>query len=818
MAENLQETRKIQFLLINLLLLVVFILGLILLIGAYRLYIAPDATPTPTITLTPQPSFTPTIIPSVTFTPTASQTPRPSLSPTMTLTATGTLFPSLTPTPPGPPTLTPARPVPQSGRYDLKEWTAQDADHAIRLLNDYPNLLPQAARGEDDRAYYDAFRFASLVQKEALLRFPDSGYAKSWDWGLAYNLARTGDHAAGDAYRDLLVEALNSGEADLSNLYIWFKNQEPRLDLYMMNLAIPSGYIGSYLVEIRGAGSAFIWLLETDQAFRGYNLISKFDFVTSPQASWIIAELDGVSGNGDEIAIYFSTPENKTTLEPPKIFSLSQLPPRQLTFIPEHEIFDVGMGYENYWAVQPNLQDAMDLVFRSEVFPACAVTIERQYHWDGQNFILVESKFEVEQTPLNLAYCEIVSKHAAHTWGPKAAIQIMEPLLEVWPPEKTVDGLAYPPEARDEWQYRLAILHALDGNQAEAIDRLESVVEKPSVPRSNWIQPAQDFLKNYQEGQTLYKACVLTTFCEPAFALSQLIDNAPSDQDLLSYLRANGVQLTASGYFDFDDDSETERWFNVKHRVREKPEFWILARYQDGLEGVRVAQVESNPPDYEVLETAYIDAQDIHLQPAIFLDNKIAFFLDRMPGDGFPFLVPVRLRQEYPNRYLAGLEEIEAALFLGESPKQVQKDLLSLAISPGLLCVNTWSCDSYYYLLGLASELAGDNRAAVDAYHKLWSDYSKSPFTIVARLKLLGGALLTSTPTMTSTPTTTSTPTVTLSPTPTVTGTPPTATPTATVTQTPDPNATATPTMTATVTITPTFTASSTPETPYPYP
>lgn len=818
MSENLQETRRIQFLLINLILLVVFILGLILLIGAYNLYIAPDATFTPTITFTPQPSFTPTVTATNTLTPSASQTPQPSLSPTATSTPTVTPVPSLTPTLPGPPTLTPARPVPQAGRYDLKMWTAQDADHGIRLLNDYPNLLPQGARGEDDRAFYDAFRYASLLQKEALLRFPDSDYSEAWQWGLAYNLARTSDRSAGEHYLDLLLTGLNRGETDLSNLYIWFKTREPRMDLYMTELKVPSGYLGSYFIEIRGNGSAFIWLLESDQAFRGYSLLSQFDFVTSPQSSWILAELDGNVENGDEIAIYFSIPDGQTTLDPPVVYNLSQIPPRQLSFIPDRNIFDLGMEYQNYWAVDRNDQEGMDLVFRSQVFAPCAVTVELRYAWDSHNFVFLESNFDIVEQPLNLAYCDLVSKHAAHTWGPRAALQVMEPLLEVWPPEKSVEGFVYSPEAHDEWLYRLGILYALSGNQAMAIESMNLIIDSPSVPRSNWIQPAKDFLKNYQEGQALYKACVLTTFCEPAAALAFLIKNAPGDQDLLSYLRGMGVELTSSGYFDFDGDGETERWFNVKHRMHEKPEFWILAKYTGGVEAVRVAQVESNPPVFSLLDAAYIDEQDIYLQPAIFLDDHIAFSIKRMPVTAFPYLVPVAFRQEYPNKFLAGLQRIEESLFLGESPKQVQKDLLTLATNPGLLCVNTWSCDSYYYLLGLASELAGDNRAAVEAYHRLWSDYSKSPFTTIARLKLLGGVLMTSTPTLTVTPTMTLTPTPTLSPTPTVTGTPPTATPTVTATHTPDPNVTQTSTATPTHTLTPTYTASPTPETPYPYP
>jgi hypothetical protein len=148
--------------------------------------------------------------------------------------------------------------------------------------------------------------------------------------------------------------------------------------------------------------------------------------------------------------------------------------------------------------------------------------------------------------------------------------------------------------------------------------------------------------------------------------------------------------------------------------------------------------------------------------------------------------------------------------------------LLDLESYPGLICRNTWSCDPFYYFLGLSSELAGDERTAVEAYHRLWLDYSTSPYTTMARLKLFGEAYHTPTPTPTITPTGTGTaqPTSAFSPTPTITGTPPTATPTGS----PTPTVSGTP-PTPTPTLTPTTEGSAYPfetntpepsDTPYP--
>lgn len=811
MADNLQETRRTQFLLINLVLLVVLILFLALVIGAYNLYLAPEPTPTPTITFTPEPSFTPSQTPTITLTPTASHTPRPSLTPTITWTPSITPEPSSTFTPPGPATLTPARPNPSSAGYKLKPWTVDDMDYQVRLMEDFPNSLAEDARGEDNQAYFAAFRFAVTAQREALLRFPDAPQAETWRWGLAYNLARTSDPASGEIYRDLILDGLNSGETDLSDLYIWFQKKEPRFELYLTPQNTPAGYLGSYLIEVRGAGSAFIWLLESDSGYRAYSLLSNFNFSLNPEASWVMAELDGEFENGEEIAIYFSAPRKKQTLDPPQVFNLNQIPARELLFIPETAIFDLGLDYKNNWAIRMNEQGYADLLFSGEVFPPCSVTVERQYHWDGETFALAQANFLLASTPLTLAYCDEIRQHAAYTWGAAAVIQIMEALLPDWPPDKNLQGMVYPPEAKDEWLYRLGIAYALTGDREGSLKHFNQIIQTPSVPRSSWIAPAQDFLDHYTSDQDIYRACVLTTYCQPAEALQTLVRFLPPGQEILPYLWDTGVSVTASGYFDFDQDGESERWIDVRHRTREKPEFWILAAHPGGFEALRIDQVNANPPSIEILDEAFIAESSLHLQPAIFLDGSLAFHMQRLPRSEVPYITPVALRDVYPDRYLAVFHRLQKALFDGEPPKSVMKDLQALAVYPGLLCKNTWSCDPYYYMLGLASELAGDTRAAVDAYHKLWSDYSKSPYTIMARIKLMGSALQTLTPTPTYTPTTTVTPEPSLTPTLTVTGTPPTSTPTPTLTYTPDPNATPTETPTLTPTVTSTLNLTETP-------
>ena len=163
------------------------------------------------------------------------------------------------------------------------------------------------------------------------------------------------------------------------------------------------------------------------------------------------------------------------------------------------------------------------------------------------------------------------------------------------------------------------------------------------------------------------------------------------------------------------------------------------------------------------------------------LNDLKPFSIERASSSLKPILVHPTLNTGIPNKFQDGLNAAKLDLFTGTSPELVLDDLLALQESPGLLCRSTWSCDEYYYLVGLAAELAGKRNVAVEYYLKLWRDYSNSPYTTMARLKLIETVLrFTSTAAVTAG-----------SPTPTVSGTPPTTTAilgTATKTPTVTPN------------------------------
>ena len=828
MSQTPHDTRRIRFLLTNLFLMVVFVLGLVLLAAVYPVLLAPEPVSTLAATSTLRPTFTPTASPTNTLTPTLTRTPRPTFTPTIT--ATPTIVPSatLSPTPTSLATLTPARPVVFAGHYFLAEWNPERANYMAGLLGNYPNTLSQVARGNDNSGYYRAFQFGVFALREALLRFPDAPQVESWRWRLTYQLAQLNDPASagqvGENYAGFIVQALNSGAVDLSRLYLWFQEREPRMALYLIETRPPGGYSASYLVEIRAddppSGSVFLWLLQsTSGNFQAQVLVEHFDFIHQARASWIVANLDGLSANGDEVAISFSMPRNQFMLDAPHVFNLAQFPAQALPFMPQESIFSMGLEYENRWALVRDETGIDTLAFQSTVFLACPVKITLQYRWNGlyfepwrQQFDLQRSEFQAGAANPVSGYCRLIVDIAAAHWGPKAVVSLMETLLPDWPPAQDEQGRPFPLDARDEWLYRLGLNQALSGNQEAALHYLNQVLTAPTSYNSRWIEPASSFLQAYQKPTDLYRACAASAYCDAGAALDTLVDGAPAEGDLLQYLRQQGVNIVSSAFFDFDLDGKNERWMAVRHRTAERLEFWILGEYvrsdsSKGIKAVFVTHVDSSPPSLVPLDAAYVRADSLDLMPVFFLESKTAFSMRRRAGTRLPYVVFVPLRSEYPNRYLEGLWAAEKRLFAGDPPAEVRNDLLDLAKFPGLTCQNTWTCDPYYYLLGLAHELAGDKQKAVEAYHKVWSDYSVSPYTIMARLKLSGAPVPpTFTATLPPTATQAQTPTPSLTATPTLTGTPPTATPSLTPTLSPTPGTPtpATPTETPTPTVTPT--------------
>ena len=787
-----------QFLPITLLILglglLVFIVMLINFIGAVRP--PPTATPLPpSATLTPSPTQTDTATATATITPRPTWTFRPS----ETSTTTSTVTPTATPT--RVPTLPITTPFKENYRYRLYTWGADDAIRLIALLESKAETTNTA----------EWFRAIYLAQQEALLRFPQVLEADQWRWGMAYDLARQNDPTAAAAYANFVNEALQAGNVRVNDLPAWFSLHETRLALFSYKMPSLPGELGRQLIEISGAGSAYLWVLETPSGVQVFPLMADFDFENPHQTAYFLSDL---TGDGmEELAIYRQNAPGDTLYALPRIFALASIPPVELPFAAQPPL-DFGTDFQLSLAALPSASSGSDLQVTAFLSPACPVYAAQTYHWDGAQFTSSPFQYTIAPFPEQLAYCETILDHAALRWGPQAALALAEPLLEFWPPAVDASGDPYPADAADAWRFRVAVYHALLDHQSEAQRYLTEITTAPTIPDSSWIAPAQQFLDSYASPVDLYKACQSAPFCNLRSALQTLVASSgqTDPSQALDYLWRAGVATRASGYFDFDRDGQEERWLTVRPLPDQKLEFWILAGRPDGVQAIFVQLIEDNSP-----EPYYADPEGS--SPVTQLEGGQGLILERTSATGEYYVRFVEVTFARTTVLRDALLQTVQALFNGTDPAQARDDLLEIQQSPRFAadCVGFEICDLFYYVLGLAYELNGESESARDTYLILWRLYRASPYTIMVRLKMeVLPALPTRTPTRTATRTVTATldPNVTpsVTPTPTITPTPdPNATPTLTPTITPthDPNSTPTPTPTETptLTLTPTLTA-----------
>jgi hypothetical protein len=664
--------------------------------------------------------------------------------------------------------------------YSLNPWSADRAAYLIELISDYPNTLSRPQRGLLNENYYAAFSYAVTALQEALLRYPAAPQAERWEWELAYVLAQLSDPNATRQYADLIVKGLNQGGLDSDDLAEWFQEKEPRLQLNLLSLHGAPGALNAWLVEIGGAGSGFFILEETTGAFRASPLLSLFDFVNAPNYEALSADLTG--DGRDEVVLYIKAQKDTAIAWLPRIFDISHTDAIEISFIPESSPFKPGTELENRWQAATNSQGQALLDFSSTLFPACPLTITRQYIWDGDWMILANSAYELQPTSQTLPLCSFVIDHAVNSWGPGIASKLMETLLPDWPPDKQIDGKPYPVDAAEEFRFRLGVYQALAGDLQASDRTFQSLAQISSPQASKWATAANNFQEKSQS--SLYSACVDAQFCDASLVLQRLITVLPvqSYPSLLSELRNAGVVLRSSGYFDFDGDEIKEIWFSVRHHPGERLEFWIAIPSQSQIFPLKITVIDTNVPQLRIYK-------EEPLPPIILVNDITAFQIVRLAENLPPYLRFPNIPTTFPDRFKEKLSAARQAFYSGQEPGDVQVMLLDMEADPGLLCKATWSCDEYLYLLGVTSELAGDQAEAIVAYLRLWWDYSRSPYTSMARLKLRGAAVVPTAPN-------------TLTPTVTVTGTPgPTATPTNT--RTSDPSWTRTPTPTVTQTSTP---------------
>ena len=708
--------------------LIALLAVILILLGAawwvYRTYQAPSV-PTP---LVYQPSSTLSPSPTATEPPvTPSRTPRPTwtLRPILTDTPTLTLTPSQTATSTRLPTLTPARPYRYNDPYQLIPWTAELAQQAAQMALEYPDVLYPKPESKTQPAYHAAFSAAVYAYREALLRFPDDPRARAWQWRLAYSLAQVGDPQAVPMYASLIQAALKRGDLRAEDLPEWFQRQEPKLTLQIENLPAEPGQLNQDLIRIV-EGGVLLWLVETPRDVQVKPLTSLFNFTSAAGAVHLFGDLTG--DGKTEIVIYQPEAESPSLLNVPRTFSLAGPDPQELP-VQNSPPYDLQTDFTTSLEAAPQ----GGFILKAALFPACPVIITRAYSWNGSLFFPAALQVQVKPQPTLAQYCEPALRHALASWGAPETLALLESLLPIFPPERDLENLPYPADTKDELRFYQGVYQALNGQFDQASQSLRALKDSPTVPESRWVIPASQFLANYHTQADLYRACLSVATCNPRLALERLaLTSRQTDpSQALEDLRQKGVTLRSSGTFDFDLDGKAERWFTIQPRPGQNLEFWILAASPMG---TRARYVDFTLRDQP---TPFYNSPAAQTPPVFQIEAQKGFQLKRVPESGEPYIVPAEVAAPITTYTRDALQEAQQALLSGADPASVRDELLDVLNSGRFNCLNHRICDRFYYTLGLAYELAGDVREAIETYIKLWWENSRSPYTKIARMKVL---------------------------------------------------------------------------------
>jgi hypothetical protein len=755
--------------------LLIFALAVLFFLAALVLFVTKTptsevATNTPVfVTITSAPSLTPSNTSTITLTPRPTWTLRPSSTATRTPLPTDTATPTLIKT------ITPAKPAQYNTFYQLKPWTLSEQTNAIELMQANTVLKPTNAN----------FQALAYAESEAILRFPEALEASSWEWDRAYNWVRINNPNGIASYSDLFEAAITSGQVRVSDLPTWFATHETRLALNVASQTPMPGELSRALLELTGAGSAYLWLVETPTGTTIYPLFNDIDYEQPHTNNYSYA--DFTADAAPDVVFFRQSTPGSTTFFPPRIFDLSGSPPTELS-IQDQPPMDFGLEPSTSTQVVSSTMQGSTFRMTSLLMPSCPAYASQDYIWQAGSFSVTPFAYSLEPVFDLRAYCEDVLDTATASWGPNAAITVAEAMLEIWPPELDTQGHPYPPDAYDQLRYRLGILYALANKPDDSVRILNEIVNEPIVPDSSWVTPSNDFLRVYQRPEDLLLACQQAQYCNLHDALITMIQYSNTDDPAmaLQFLQSHGLVTRSSGWLDFDGDGVDERWIVIQPKPGAKLEYWILSQAEAGTQATFVKGLEPGdglPYPHEPAGTV----------PVWQFEPRIGFILKRLPETREAYVEWVDVEYARPTVIRDGYIKAVNDLMSGTNPEIVISDLLELYNSPRFKgdCIAFNICDQFHYTMGLTYDLLAQQGNAIDQYLWVWRNYAQSTFTTLARLKLdyfpLPTYTFTPVPTSTTAPTRTPTATRTITPTPTKT---------ATFTASPSPTGTSSPTAT----------------------
>lgn len=713
----------------------------------------PSPTVSPRLEITASPSRTIAIIPS------PSATPHPTTATTLTINPTS--IPTLTPTEEWPipytntpfiPTLIPAQ------VYTLTTWSPEQANLLISDLEEYPNKLGFIDRGYHDFGYYAAFDYARFAQEEALLRFPDAESAFDWQWEMAYNLAQMGGQDVSKAYGELITKVLNEQGTDITALETWFKEHEPRMLLTVYPVSglsndRPKGYLievanddrgtGVYLWVVRESSTYAIYPLESDYGNVGFYADNGIRFtvedLTGDSLVEIITEHSSWSGSGDSEITSF------------EVFDISQIPPKKLEFASLHGFFG-----GRTWTILPDEGKGAGISFSfgiDRMVCSYKATYQEEHRLQNGVFVLVNRTYPTPQQLIEAGENTDCIESFFHRLmyflrdGETEMAGNLDPWLEAWPYSFKSSGVLddveeQQPDDADGFRFSVGIHFAYHGELEAARQQMEIIVASPAISSSGWIEPASQFLKEYQQDTDFLDACVAAPPCGKifdVFDLVELFNPQEQSQTLFEFLAHNNIEFARYGELDINHDQWLDYW-----SVLEWPEnniaylyLWVSKSqgyqwlFHDGYGDI------GQTPQFE-----FLTIRETTILSATFGSTVELFTLVSEDGSSSERLAGY---SDYlGNIFHNNTVQAEKSIFVEKDPEAALTSLEQAQIED-LIQAYEWEDKKsfwllnfpyWYYLQGLAYELSNQPSKAVESYLTVWRYYPDSPYALMAKAKL----------------------------------------------------------------------------------
>lgn len=679
------------------------------------------------------------------------------------LNQTPTPTPSLTNTPP-------------SKEYFFTPHTADEAQETLSkaeaaILEDFNLEMPLSQ-------YTLYYRAAFYAAWNAYLYFPEDPRANMWEWKMAYYAAMGGDsNLAAHIYTQKITRALDEDKVPINNLPSWFQSGEvskeyitPHFDLELKPVTIPN-YDQTYLVQLGAQGGidvpGVMCLLlskhkEQFEVFLVYNGFPEDGFFpTLRHPSYCFVE--DTTGDGIDEVIADNWSGGHVGTSSLQISDISTLPPKQLTFGAENkETLSVWNGSAEEFI---NKDGKIQIPVR-EKLGQCDIYLRRYYEWNGNRFESVDVSLNLIKGGISdLEDCYYYIPYSSDKVTASEAAQILDEAVKIYSP-----GSDSEKDILEEFRVKKALVYLFTGDTSKAIEVFEEITNKPLKEGGIWVEPVKNFLKAYQKPSDLYKACFVLTahdLSRPVMfdnqnnithavinlchlqALEITMSEAAQSQSIenfTSYLASDGVKIASKNWLDIDQDGKDELWFMTEPPTQLYYQLWFVSDYPHG---IKILDGGTYPTPQFHPNIQQLSANRFLIE--VGQSRKLIWSRDQSTNE--PFLNSLNEWQD-PNDttdYSAIAEDLkrfaalQEQLYMGKNFEVSYKKLLEIAsrydtcphqLFPPAPDFYKYECGDYYYTIGLATELAGDNNFAQIMYAKIIELYPDNPMALLAKEKI----------------------------------------------------------------------------------